>query len=447
MAPGGPPRRAGPRIRELGGRERRLLLACARLQLDRGGADEVGELVSQRLDWEAIVFHARLHSVAPLVHRHLAALPDPEKVPASARQRLLALRHRAGYQNRVYSGETAQLVEAFWQAGCPSIVPKGISLVELVYGDLGLRPLVDLAFIVRPSDLRSATTVLLERGYTRSPVSRVRAMWRWSCPHGWYERRATIRLSVVLQADLLSWPLPWRAMSEQVWSEARRAQFGGAAALVLSPVDQVICLCLQADCMGYFNRAALNAVDPEDLLFAGWSNNRLIRFTDIHETLRHHRDAVDWDELCARARAWGVEEAVGAILLLTESLLGRPPQGTIPGGLSPGRPPRIRRTLLRAARGRPRRPGPGKQCASPWDRLGPRRQLELFRVVGLLEAAFPGLVAVRADDRQRSTPALLWRAVHRAARILLRSGIEWLKAAEAIPLPRPAPAPTHERRR
>jgi hypothetical protein len=68
-------------------------------------------------------------------------------------------------------------------------------------------------------------------------------------------------------------------------------------------------------------------------------------------------------------------------------------------------------------------------------------------VVGLLEAAFPGLVAVRADDRQRSTPALLWRAVHRAARILLRSGIEWLKAAEAIPLPRPALAPTHERRR
>jgi hypothetical protein len=299
--------------------------------------------------------------------------------------------------------------------------------VELVYGDLRLRPLIDLAFMVRPHEVSPVEAALLARGYVPRPVGRVRALWRWSCPHRWYARDGEIRFSVVLQAGLLSWPRRHRFTTDALWERARNASLGGTEALVPDPVDQVICLCLQTDCMGFFNRAAADTAGPEDLLFAGWSNNRLIRFTDIHETLRHHEDAIDWEPLARRARACAVEDAVRASLELTRALLGT----EVPDGLarlSPGRRPRLRRTLLTAARAADRQPVGRRLPALAWNGLGPRRQLELLRLVGLVELAFPGLRALRAEHRRRSRPALAAVAVRQALRVLTRSARECLRA-------------------
>jgi hypothetical protein len=411
----------------LGRRERRLLLTCARRDLGTRELERLVGLVAEPLDWEAIAFHARLHSVGPLAHRHLDSLPNRDCVPAAARRPLLALAHRAAYRNRFFSRENAALIDAFSRAGSRVIVPKAISLVELVYGDLRLRPLIDLAFVVRPHEVSAVEAALLARGYAPTPVGRVRALWRWSCPHRWYARDGEIRFSVVLQAGLLSWPRRHRLTTDALWKRARNASLGGTEALVPGPVDQLICLCLQTDCMGFFNRAAADTVAPEDLLFADWSNNRLIRFTDIHETLRHHRDEIDWERLVSRARACAVEDAVRVSLELTRALLGTEVPEVL-ARLSPGLRPRLRRRLLTAARAADRRPVGRRLPALAWNGLGPRRQLELLRLVGLAELAFPGLGALRAEHRRRSRPALAALAVRHASGVLTRSARECLRA-------------------
>ncbi|MGH2992331.1 MAG: nucleotidyltransferase domain-containing protein [Solirubrobacterales bacterium] len=416
---------------ELGPSERRLLLSCARVELDPADESALGELVREPLDWDAIVFFAHLHSVAPLVHRHLEQLGDGDLVPDRARGRLLALAHRAAYQNRIFARENAALVADFDAADVPVIVPKGISVVELVYGDLELRPLIDLLFLVAPHRLAAGGGVMLSRGYTAMRVRPPHAAYQWLCPQRWFRREDASRMFVLLKAHLVDTPpRRHRFTPERLWPEARPASVAGHTYLTLAPTDQVLYLCLQGDCHGHFNRAALGTIDPVDLLFAEWSHNRLVRFVDIHEAVRHHRQELDWDRLVARARSCGIEDAAHSSLVMTNALLGDTAPAEAIEALSGRPPPRLRQALLGPIAQSPPRPSPPRGVlASGWERLGQRRQKELFRLIGLLEVAFPGLRALRAEDRSRSAPRLLGTAASQAATTMSRSVSMFLQAA------------------
>jgi hypothetical protein len=414
---------------ELGPSERRLLLRCARVELDPADEAEVGELIRESLDWDAIVFHARLHSVAPLVHLHLKQL-DGGLVPERARGGLLALAHRAAYQNRIFARENADLVAEFNAADVPVIVPKGIAVAELVYGDLDLRPLIDLLFLVAPDRLAAGGGVMLNRGYTAMRVRPPHAYYQWLCPQRQFRREDGSGMLVLLKAHIIDTPpRRHRFTPERLWPQARLASAPGHSYLTLGPTDQVLYLCIQGDSHGHFNRAALGTIDPADLLLAEWSQNRLVRFVDIREAIRHHRQALDWDHLVARAHSCGIEDAAHSSLVMTNALLGTTAPHEVIAALSTRPPPRLRRALLGAIAQPPPRPSPRGGLSSGWERLGHRRQKELFRLIGLLEVAFPGLRALRAEDPSHSALRLLGRAALQAATTVSRSVSMFLQAA------------------
>jgi Uncharacterised nucleotidyltransferase len=160
------------RVPTLGQDERRLLLRCARIELGTEREAEVTELLRAPLDWDAILFFARLHSVGSLLHRHVKRLGDPALVPDRARRGLLALYQRADYRNRMFARENTRLVEAMGTAGIPVIVQKGLPLAELVYGSLALRPLIDLIFMVPRGELMATGELLVSQGYSARPQKR-----------------------------------------------------------------------------------------------------------------------------------------------------------------------------------------------------------------------------------------------------------------------------------
>jgi hypothetical protein len=411
-------------LTDLGPSERRLLLTCARVDLDPTHEAAVGELLREPLDWDAIVFLARVHSVAPLVHRHLDELGGG-LVPERTRGELLALAHRAAYQNRIFARENAALVADFDAADVPVIVPKGIPVAELVYGDLDLRPMIDLLFLVAPHRLAAGGGVMLSRGFTAMRVRPPHAAYQWLCPQRWFRREDASRMFVLLKAHLVDAPpRRHRFTPERLWAEARPAP-AGQGYHMLGAIDQVLYLCLQGDSHGHFNSAALGGIEPADLLFAEWSHNRLVRFVDIHETVRRQREELDWDALVARARSCGIEDAAHSSLLMTNALLGPTAPAEAIGGLSGRPPPRLRRALLGSVSRRP----PRGVVASGWERLDQRQQKELFRLIGLLEVAFPGLRALRAEDPSLSMPALLGRVVLQAATTVARSVWMFVQAA------------------
>jgi Uncharacterised nucleotidyltransferase len=411
----------------LGPDERRLLMTCARTELEDDESAELDTLLRRSLDWEAVVFFARLHSVGPLLHRHLR---EREDIPREARRELLKQYQRTAYQNRIFAREHAELVDTFVAADVPILVQKGLSIAELAYGNLASRPLIDLMYLVHPPDVVRVADALQTRGFTPTPHGPRQGLYRWSCPQFLFRRTSEdLALAVLVQPTLVSWPRFHRFDSERVWSEARPAWVGGREVLVLSPVDLVLYLCLQADNHGFFNRAAIATVDPGDLLFAEWSNDRLVRFVDIRESIRLYAGEIDWGLLAKRARHAMIAEAVHASLLLTNRLLGVTAPEEVIKTLEPAQRPRVRTWLLQALVGDQRVQPAQRLAASVWKGAGPRRQIDLAYLLGLAELALPNPRSMDSEDSSRSTGSRLGRYAQHTGHALARSSSGLLQAS------------------
>lgn len=399
------------RAPRLGPRERQLLLACSRIESDTDGVARTEELLMGELDWDAVVWHARLHSVAPMVHRQLQRNGHYERLPRQARRALLRLSHRAAYQNRHFAGENRALVEGLRAHGIEVIIPKGLSLLEPVYRSLGNRPLIDLIFLLPRGQDEAAAAILRERGYARRSEHLVHTLYRWYCPQLTLKAFHEISVAVILFSSLISWPRVHRLENEDLWSRAEQARVVGADTWVLSPIDLVIYLCIQADNHGYLNSVAMGRTQPAELLFAEWSNNRLIRFTDLYETIRRHEGRVDWDLLVKRAREGGVREPVHTSLALAQGLLGPALPPAVLRDLGPSCRHRMRGWLFDAVSGGREQappPGPLKRVAGhAWVGLGHRRQIRFAPLLALFEFALPSLDALGCRYRGRSRAALV----------------------------------------
>ena len=407
-----------------GERERRLLLLGARLEPSAGQAREIEELAASDLDWESVLFHARLHSVACLLHRHLKRYVDPDRLPGPVMAGFLGASHAAEYRNRLFAVENARLLDGFAAAAIPAIVPKGIALLDEIYGSPALRPLIDLIFLV-PSERRRDVRAMFERlGYREKPPRPVDGLYRWSCPQFLFETVGAMRVQVLVLWHLVTWPRPHFWTMDGVWARARPLALSGRSARALSPEDQVLYLCLQVDNHAAFNRAALGTLSPEDLLFALWSNNRIIRFTDVYETVRRHRAQFRWDQLVERTRSAGIEGAALASLRLTNALLGATAAEEILDELTGAVSGRVGRwfaqTLVPELR-----TGPVSRLretvATRLRALKPYWQVRLFRFIGLAELAFPGAAALRRKYRVRSRAAVGVLAVLHSGAAILRA--------------------------
>jgi putative nucleotidyltransferase-like protein len=408
--PPSPASRDGSPIPELGAAERELLLLCGRLELDAVQRGRLEELVTGLRDWSALVFYARAHSVASLLHLHLARTSGYENIPTAARGTLLALSHRAAYHGRCFAQEHADLVERFERAGIEAIAPKGLPLVELVYGSHALRPLIDLVYLVRPGQLHAVARLMREPGYRQLRVRALDQTPAWVCPQATLAVRREIPVTVLLIGGLGNWPRLHRLRLEELFSRSERAVVGGADSRVLSPADLVLYLCLQADNHGYFNRVALGSVDPVELLLAAWSNNRLVRFVDLRESVRLFAERLDWADVVERARAGGVAEAVHVSLGLTEALLGSVAPAGVRAELDVSRRHLLRGWLFRAVaqdRAEDERNGLERFARDRWLGRAARRQLRLARLLGLAEVAFPDLSTLRARYPRMPGPALV----------------------------------------
>ena len=95
---------------------------------------------------------------------------------------------------------------------------------------------------------------------------------------------------------------PFEIDLDGLWERAQRAEIVGVEALVLSPEDLILHLCLHSSFTHKF-RVGLRMC---------W---------DIREVVSHYRDAIDWDLLVRRAQQWGIGRYVYLTLRLVRELL------------------------------------------------------------------------------------------------------------------------------
>lgn len=377
---------------ELGPPERKLLVNCARLNLGEPEARSTDALLDEPLEWEALLAHAELHSVGPLLYHQLRRLERLDKLPPLARRKLLQLFNRAGYQNRHYAEALQELLEAFSGAGTPLMVLKGLSLVELVYGNPSLRPLIDINCLIPPKESSAAKDLLHQMGYVEVIRPAFRGVYRWLNSQFLMVRPRGFQVHLILQWDVVNWPRLHSIDLGRLWADARPARLAGREALVPSPTDLITYLGWQPDKHGFLNLPALVSGSGEEFIFEAWTHNRLIRFTDIYEVVNRYRGVLDWKLLVEWARAAGVADSLYVSMSWTEKLYGPLIEPWVLEALGRPSPRRLRRWLHDVLAQKPASSSAkagSRTWRALWSKLGVRNQLRLIWTLNILEFTFP----------------------------------------------------------
>jgi putative nucleotidyltransferase-like protein len=144
--------------------EQRVLLACARLDVDAEVEARLRPLASAAIDWAAVLALAERNGVIPFLHRRLDLLRSigmPDDVADRLRTRQREEAHRA----LSLAGELRRVLDLLGAAGIEALPYKGPTLAMRAYGGLAARGYVDLDLLVRPEDAARAIEVLREAGY------------------------------------------------------------------------------------------------------------------------------------------------------------------------------------------------------------------------------------------------------------------------------------------
>ena len=147
--------------------EERLLVLCARLNLDQDQQRELNGLLAGRLDWDQVLHKSQGHQLSALLQRHLASQGCRDHIPAEVRDQFKAA-YLANVAKNLYSlAELRKALEALQAQDIPVIVLKGAALAESVYGDIGLRPMSDLDLLVPEESVY--TDPMTRRPWTTRP--------------------------------------------------------------------------------------------------------------------------------------------------------------------------------------------------------------------------------------------------------------------------------------
>jgi len=265
-----------------------------------------------REEWEAIVVLARRNRLGPLLHRLVRARTD---VPEVVRH---ALREEAARALVTTANHVRALPHvAAGLSGCPWVLLRGPVLGVALYGEVGLRPFIDLDVLVAREDVPRAAEALRNLGF----IDQENAL-----PDAYYLRHHLhlhlVRARGPTRVNLeLHWAVdhPFRLAAEDVPGIVARAvtvRVEGTGVPAPAPVDLLLTLC---------QHTVKHVIDLPQTVAAGnllglVERGDLLHLLDIALLLARDGDGLDRDLVQSRAEAWGVSAAVGACLAAASGL-------------------------------------------------------------------------------------------------------------------------------
>ena len=146
--------------------ELRLLLACARVSPPAAEENAIREMLEFGIDWVRFAQLAVDQGLAGFSGQTLCRIGE-DGVPDDLRDAIRVMIERTRKNNSNLFNEFVTIIESLRSNGIEVIPLKDLGIAIQVYGDLGLRMIEALDFLVRDFDL-AATTAALERlGYER----------------------------------------------------------------------------------------------------------------------------------------------------------------------------------------------------------------------------------------------------------------------------------------
>lgn len=217
-----------------------------------------GEIPEREISWQAILGAARRHRVSPLLFWRLRVLNVPDDLlPVAVQQALRNDYHTAVVRGMLLQHELVRILKALNRAHVPALLLKGAALARTVYPDPMLRTMGDVDLLVSRECVERARGALESLGYVYVPEPPQRLNPFNTAFTGEMSFRRTAEKGATL-VDL-HWELfaieavrLGAAIDVQaLWKGAELLHIGEAEALVLSPEDALMHVCLHIAMHGF----------------------------------------------------------------------------------------------------------------------------------------------------------------------------------------------------
>lgn len=234
--------------------------------------------------WKASADPEHIHNEAhfrllPLLHDNLVRLD----VKDALMPQLKKTKYRSWGQAQKRIRDAERALEALVHAGVPTMVTKGIALIDGYYGNAALRPMSDIDMIVKPEDVDRACDALIAAGWqNHDEVFTNQRAKKESMYRG---RTANFEQEGGTDIDL-----HWQPFHECLSSSVRDAFWKDAEDIL---IGKATCLRPSADKLLF--HIITHGMRPNALNPMRW-------IADAAVILRARKDQIDWDGLYRYAR-------------------------------------------------------------------------------------------------------------------------------------------------
>ena len=297
--------------------EDKLLLYCARTEINKEIARKTKALLSLELDWGYIRKKAYQHGVASLLYYNLKRINQDNVAPEKVMEEFKEVYYFNSFRNVYLYGQLREILKILQNVNIQVIVLKGAALAELVYKNVALRPMVDIDLLVKEKDLTFIKEKFSQLGYrSRSTRADWGLLWRWRDYLPTYVKRNGAMVSSVdihLGMDtLLNINSPEEGFNLSIvnrsilWETALPTKIAGVNTLTLAP------------------ESLLQHFSIHTIRHAYQGYPRLLWLCDIAEVLRCYQNRIDWKSVVQGSRSYKTEEFIYYSLSLVKKWLGAP---------------------------------------------------------------------------------------------------------------------------
>jgi len=278
--------------------ELQILLYCARSRPD---VESIRKLVSEAVNWQALVDLAEQHYVRPMLLQSLKSACW-DAVPQTTKLELERFGKANAQKNLLFTRELLRLLGLFHQQSIPIAAFKGPVLAMSVYGNLALREFSDLDLLVHKADLCKAENILISSGYQADfPDKDYRSAFVGY--QGQYAfRHGRTGISIDLHWRLSNKGAAFPIQSGEIWSRLDQVTIAGRKVPTLANDDLVLFLA------GHGTKEGWRSL--------GW-------ICDFAELLRNCHD-IDWAAIVGRAQRSHCSRMLLLAVFLASTLLDAP---------------------------------------------------------------------------------------------------------------------------
>ena len=276
-----------------------MLIECLKKN-DRGPEVAAVSDISAE-DWHNLLSLAAEQRITSLLWHRIKQKGLDKGVPNATVVIFREAVRRNTMNNMRLNGELRLLFSRLNSENIPLILLKGIVLANTVYENIGLREMNDIDLLVRPSDLQRITDILTGMGYHTMQAINVNLIIQTShhLPGFIKKGHAKIEFHWTITHPNKNYSIDPHGL----WERSVPIQIAGCNALMLSPEDIFLHLCLHTSYLHPFTFG-------------------LRPFCDIAEAIDHFGSALDWQTVAQRAVSQHWQRGVYLALQLAVELAG-----------------------------------------------------------------------------------------------------------------------------